>query len=55
MRARLETMVQNQEFTCICDAKVADKIDRVVTFACGVVKSREKVGADTVICVMKCE
>ncbi len=55
MRARLQSMVRSQEFSFICDAKVAEKIDRVVTLAGGVIKSREKVGEDTVICVMKGE
>jgi len=48
-------MLRSQKFSFICDAKVADRIDRVVTFAGGVIKSKEKVGEDTVICVMKGE
>ena len=55
MRARLKQMLRSQEYSFICDAKVAEKIDRIVTIAGGVIKSREKVGEDTVICVMKGE
>lgn len=55
MRARLQKMVRSQEYSFICDDKVAGKIERVVTYAGGVIKTREKVGEDTVICVMKGE
>ena len=55
MRARLQKMSRSQEYSFICDDKVAEKIERVVTFAGGVIKSREKNGNDTVICVMKGE
>ena len=53
MRARLKTMKKGQQFNCICDEKVAEKIERVVTFADGIVKSKEKKNGDTVFCVVK--
>ena len=55
MRARLNMMVTKQKYSFICDAKVAGKIDRVVAFAGGMITSREMIGEDTVICVMKGE
>ena len=53
MRARLKNMKKGEQFRCICDEKVADKIERVVTFADGIVKSKERTGDDTVFCVAK--
>ncbi len=53
MRARLKSMSTGQQYKFICDEKVAGKIERVVTFADGLVKNKEKKGDDTMFCVMK--
>ena len=53
MRARLQKMQRSQEYSFICDDKVAEKIGRVVAFAGGVIQSREKRGNGTVIKVIK--
>lgn len=55
MRARLQTMLRNEEFSFICGAKVADKIDRVIVLAGGEIRNKKKVGEDTVIRIMKGE
>jgi len=55
VRARLQKMSRSQEYSFICEGKVAEKIERVIAFAGGVIKSREKIGSNTVICVMKGE
>jgi len=53
VRARLNKMSKGQQYSFICEEKIASKIERVVTFADGTVKSKEKKGQDTIFCVLK--
>ena len=53
VRARLRKMAPSHSFTFICDQKVADKIERVVTYADGVITSQEQHNGEYVISVMK--
>ena len=55
MRARLNNMVRGHGFRFICDADVAGKMDRVVSFNGGVIQSKEVRSDGTVITVMKAE
>lgn len=48
-------MARGHEFKFICAADMAGKMDRVITFAGGVVRSKELRPDGTVITVMKAE
>lgn len=55
MRARLKKMTGSQEFQFICAPDMAGKMDRVITFAGGVVQAKEVGPEGTVIRVRKAE
>lgn len=55
MRARLGSMSRGHEFQFICAADMAGKMDRIVTFSGGVIRSKEQRLDGTVISVMKAE
>ena len=55
MRARLKSMSRSQEYQFICGADMAGKMDRVISFAGGVVKNKEVLLEGTVITVRKDE
>lgn len=55
MRARLGKMARGKEFQFICAADMAGKMDRVVTFSGGVIRSKDQRPDGTVITVMKAE
>jgi len=48
-------MARGQEFQFICAADMAGKMDRIVTFAGGVIRLTEQHPEGTVITVMKAE
>ncbi len=55
MRARLDQMKRSEELRCICDADVAGRMDRVITYAGGVVKQKKITENGTEILIMKAE
>jgi hypothetical protein len=48
-------MSRGQEFQFVCSDNMAGKMDRIVTFAGGVIRSKEQHENGTVIMVMKAE
>jgi hypothetical protein len=48
-------MARGQEFQFICTAAMAGKMDRIVTFSGGVIRSKEHHPDGTIIIVMKAE
>ncbi len=55
MRARLKNMSRGQEYQFICAADMAEKMDRVICLAGGMVKHKDVLLEGTVITVMKAE
>lgn len=55
MRARLGELDKGEDFQFICTADMAGKMDRVVTFAGGIIQSKEPRLDGVVISVMKAE
>jgi hypothetical protein len=46
-------MSRGHEFSFICDEKIAERIERVIAFADGIVKSKEKKENDMTFSVIK--
>jgi len=44
VRARLEKMLSEDTFTCLCDPQMAARMDRVVNLAGGAINTREEQG-----------